>query len=234
MSALPFGFVATEELPGGHCSRIYANETQVLKVPFQGEEMTSGFRATILLQDHGGPKVLQSDAETGTVVMERIRPGTTLMESELAESERIEVFAVAAERLAGIISGQCLPLGEVFETRTPLLEHLLGTSPEPVFLHGDLHHGNLLLSEGGWVTIDPKGLFGDPSFEAIAWLRNPLESQVAIDLLDERLDFFEARFGWDRWRMMAWSYVDLKSDEEGRNKNSLMTRLQDELESRIY
>lgn len=35
-----------EELPGGHCSRVFATWDRVLKVPFQGEELSSGFRAS--------------------------------------------------------------------------------------------------------------------------------------------------------------------------------------------
>ncbi|MBV6457890.1 MAG: hypothetical protein HONBIEJF_01010 [Fimbriimonadaceae bacterium] len=197
--------------------------------------MTSGFWATISLQDSGGPKVIDADPATGAIVMERVLPGTSLLDADLGENENIEIFAAAAARLSGVASFSSTPLDSCWSRKSELLLHLLNTSPDPVFLHGDLHHENLLLSEAdGWVTIDPKGLVGDPAFEAIAWLRNPLESQIAIDLLDARLDFFEARFGWDRWRMMAWSYVDLQYDEAGRNKNSLMTRLQEAIEERLY
>ena len=69
---LPFQFDAREELTGGYCSRIYANETRVLKVPFQGEELTSGCQASLLLQTCGGPKVFEHDAAHGVILMERI------------------------------------------------------------------------------------------------------------------------------------------------------------------
>jgi streptomycin 6-kinase len=42
-------------------------------------------------------------------------------------------------------------------------------------LHGDLHHDNMLLSPRGWLAIDPKGVFGDPAFDAANMFYNPLD-----------------------------------------------------------
>jgi streptomycin 6-kinase len=42
-------------------------------------------------------------------------------------------------------------------------------------LHGDLHHDNILHGERGWLAIDPKGLLGDPCFDAANLFYNPLE-----------------------------------------------------------
>lgn len=55
---LPFEFEATEELPGGFCSKVYANATHVLKVPFQGEELTSGLVAALAMSNTIGPEVV--------------------------------------------------------------------------------------------------------------------------------------------------------------------------------
>ncbi len=43
---------------------------------------------------------------------------------------------------------------------------LLSTAPStPVLLHGDLHHGNILSTQHGWLAIDPKGIIGENSAE---------------------------------------------------------------------
>jgi len=42
-------------------------------------------------------------------------------------------------------------------------------------LHGDLHHDNILLSARGWLAIDPKGVLGDPAFDAANMFFNPLQ-----------------------------------------------------------
>lgn len=42
-------------------------------------------------------------------------------------------------------------------------------------LHGDLHHDNILHGARGWLVIDPKGVLGDPGFDAANMFYNPLD-----------------------------------------------------------
>ncbi|KRB31636.1 3'-kinase [Mesorhizobium loti] len=42
-------------------------------------------------------------------------------------------------------------------------------------LHGDLHHENILHGPRGWLAIDPKGVLGDPGFDAANMFYNPLD-----------------------------------------------------------
>jgi streptomycin 6-kinase len=42
-------------------------------------------------------------------------------------------------------------------------------------LHGDLHHDNILHGARGWLAIDPKGVLGDPGFDAANMFYNPLD-----------------------------------------------------------
>jgi streptomycin 6-kinase len=51
----------------------------------------------------------------------------------------------------------------------------LDDSPIEVPLHGDLHHDNIVLSQRGWLAIDPKGVLGDPGFDAANLFYNPLD-----------------------------------------------------------
>ncbi|MFN2418559.1 MAG: aminoglycoside phosphotransferase family protein [Candidatus Limnocylindria bacterium] len=41
-------------------------------------------------------------------------------------------------------------------------------------IHGDFHHENLLRGPRGWLAIDPKGLVGDPAYDAANMFCNPL------------------------------------------------------------
>ncbi len=51
---------------------------------------------------------------------------------------------------------------------------LLDDPRDPVVLHGDLHHGNVLdFGERGWLAIDPKGLLGEAAFDYCNLLCNP-------------------------------------------------------------
>ena len=53
-------------------------------------------------------------------------------------------------------------------------------------LHGDLNHDNIMLGERGWLAIDPKGVLGDPAFDAANLFYNPLDRD-ALCLDGERI-----------------------------------------------
>lgn len=73
----------------------------------------------------------------------------------------------AADRMAGKSSLYV----EAAETAERLL-----TAPRRIRpLHGDLHHDNIIEGPRGWLAIDPKGVLGDPAFDAANMLYNPLE-----------------------------------------------------------
>ncbi|MEO0703405.1 MAG: aminoglycoside phosphotransferase family protein [Pseudomonadota bacterium] len=59
------------------------------------------------------------------------------------------------------------------EAAARLAEDLLATGPDPVPLHGDLHHDNVILTRRGALAFDPKGLLGDPAYELANAFRNP-------------------------------------------------------------
>ncbi|MEX0955733.1 MAG: aminoglycoside phosphotransferase family protein [Rhizobiaceae bacterium] len=48
-------------------------------------------------------------------------------------------------------------------------------------LHGDIHHENILLSPRGWLAIDPKGLIGDPAYDAANMFHNPPHAPERTD-----------------------------------------------------
>ncbi|QPC93515.1 aminoglycoside phosphotransferase family protein [Mesorhizobium sp. INR15] len=47
-----------------------------------------------------------------------------------------------------------------------IAERRLSNPHEIKPLHGDLHHENILHGPRGWLAIDPKGVLGDPGFDA--------------------------------------------------------------------
>lgn len=208
-----WGFSPIVELPSGHCSQVYADATRVLKVPFRGEEQVSGWRAALLLSGEIGPEVYAHDPETGALLMERVMPGTTLAESGLSDDECLEIVLEFAERMKGLSTEWMLPVSEYFERESMSLRWLCETAPESVFLHGDLHHFNILWDERkGWRVIDPKGLVGDPSFEMAAYLRNPfpeLSSWPDLNsVFERRLARMEQEAGVDGTRVLAWQTLD--------------------------
>ncbi len=226
-----WSFEPTEELPGGWCSKVYANQKFVLKVPFRGEEMSSGLVAAFQLSSHLGPKILEFDEATGSILMERILPGTSLAESELPDPIFIPILAGWIKQIRQFPTANLTTTRKYFQKICPMLEWLIETTSCEVFLHGDLHHYNILnCNQSGWKIIDPKGIVGDPNLEAIAYLRNPIQKLGDIDaikiMINQRLALFETHLGFDPFRILCWAYLDLKLDEDNREFDAPWTRLQ--------
>jgi streptomycin 6-kinase len=78
--------------------------------------------------------------------------------------------------------------GGPFATCAGVARALLVEQREPVVLHGDFHHGNVLDGRArGWLVIDPKALVGERSFEYANLFRNPdLEIALAPGLMRRR------------------------------------------------
>ena len=63
----------------------------------------------------------------------------------------------------------------LYRRAAAIAERLLSNPFDPRPLHGDLHHQNIMNGPRGWLAIDPKGVFGDPGFDAANMFYNPLE-----------------------------------------------------------
>lgn len=102
--------------------------------------------------------------------------------------------------------------------------HELARSPgQPMLLHGDFHHGNILRNEDGWTIIDPKGIVADAAFEVGPFFYNPIGVNKRSDLVELfhlRLDIFSEILGISRvrlWRaaLVACVLSDCWSLEDG-------------------
>jgi streptomycin 6-kinase len=84
-------------------------------------------------------------------------------------AERYEALFIKAkqDRAAGIDS--------IYAQAAELAQRLLDTASDVRPLHGDLHHENILEGPRGWLAIDPKGVLGEPGFDAANLFFNPLE-----------------------------------------------------------
>ena len=90
-------------------------------------------------------------------------------------------------------------------------ERLLATSPAAMWLHGDLHHGNIIehAETQQLVAIDPKGIFGDPSFDICTFVRNhvpeQLNDEALSDFLERRIRLIGDAAGYPTERAFAWA-----------------------------
>lgn len=221
---LSYNYVAPVLLPGG--------EEGVLKAGVPGAEFQCEVAALRIYDGRAAVRLLDSDVARGIMVLERVRPGVPL-EAVPDDAEATRIAAQVMQRL-----WRPVPAGHTFPTNADWLRgferlrrafeggagpfpprlvdmaedlagELLPTSAEPVLLHGDLHHGNILSSEReGWLAIDPKGLVGEPAYEVGSLLRNPTPHYLAwpgIDrIMAQRVDILADACGFERRRVAGW------------------------------
>jgi len=87
----------------------------------------------------------------------------------------------------------------------------------PLLMHGDFHHYNILSSERGWLIIDPKGVIGPACYEVGPFMLNPWSghfdklSAAFSDgvnyqsMIKKRIDILHEHLGFERERILEWS-----------------------------
>jgi streptomycin 6-kinase len=144
---------------------------------------------------NGNPTVrtLAADDESGAMLLERCRPGTTL--GTLCEPKQDLVIAGLLRRLwrrppaphpfrplstmiehwinETLAGADQWPDAELVREGLRIFRELSRTPPAEVLLATDLHAGNVLRSEREpWLAIDPKPFVGDPAYDATQHLLN--------------------------------------------------------------
>jgi streptomycin 6-kinase len=99
----------------------------------------------------------------------------------------------------------------IFVNAAAVAQTLLADQRERCVLHGDLHHANIRYApQRGWLAIDPKGIVGEPAYDAANVLCNPVTMptlvQSAARLLGQA-HCLAARLKISPPRLLAWVYV---------------------------
>jgi len=109
-----------------------------------------------------------------------------------------------ADRISAEFGGGTGPFStRLVEQAETLFAQLIASMGEPMLLHGDLHHWNILSAEREpWLAIDTKGLVGEAEYEVGALLRN--RDLMSVQVLARRVDQLAEALGFDRDRIVAW------------------------------
>lgn len=204
----------------------------VLKLSLpEDKEFRTEAKALELFDGRGVARLLELDLAKGAMLLERIEPGAALTSLEDDEEATSIAAGVMKEMWRPAPPDHSLPtvfertrglarLREHFEDGTgpmpaalvedaeSLFDELILTQEEPVLLHGDLHHDNILSSSRSpWLAIDPKGVVGEPAFDVGAMLHNPvelLERPNPGELLERRVHILSEHLDLDRERVRGW------------------------------
>jgi streptomycin 6-kinase len=203
----------------------------VLKVSRYVDDTRTEIAALRLWDGRGAVRLLEADPDHGALLIERVAPGTMLVDVAKSDDDAATVIAAGVlrqlwrpapdyygldsledwcaaydrnrEALARGAGG--FPAG-LFAEADSLRRDLLASTEVPTVLHGDLHHFNVLRARRApWLAIDPKGLRGDRCFDVCQFFRNP--GAVPPRVNARRLDLFCAELGLDRVRTKAWCLV---------------------------
>jgi streptomycin 6-kinase len=204
----------------------------VLKVGVPNRELTSEINTLRVYNGQGACRLLEADAETGMLLLERLRPGAMLVTVE-DDDQATDIAAQVMRAIHRPVTGQdgflslrgwfdelkkvrllfgggTGPFPEKsFVTVDDLIRDLFAEDRPQVLLHGDFHHYNILSSERGWLVIDPKGVAGPAEYEVGPLLINPdtqfPKENEAIRRTQRRIAILSERLGFDRQRLRAWA-----------------------------
>jgi streptomycin 6-kinase len=193
-----------------------------------GDEERAGFALQRWWNGDGAAAVYRHDDDA--VLLERARGRRSLLAMSLGPSAadddhalRLLCRAVARLHAPRRLSPPptLVPLdswfGELFEHAdglggsylrgADLAAELLDERTEPVPLHGDIHHDNVLdFDRRGWLAIDPKGLLGAAEFDYANMLCNPSRAQSAEPRrLRRRVQTVSLASGINADRLLRWT-----------------------------
>ena len=172
--------------------------------------------------------LLKADPTQGSMMLESVRPGSVL--SDVGSDEQATTIATSVMRrlwrpapqghpfapmsefeggvewLRACLANKRGPIPTTLASRAEgLLREIAAAATDPVLLHGDLHHDNILSAERvPWLAIDPKGVVGDPAYDVGPFLYNRLfEIDRPVSVLIRRVDQMAEELGFERDRIVG-------------------------------
>jgi streptomycin 6-kinase len=193
----------------------------MLKIAHEKEERRGG-KLMAWWNGEGAARVLAED--DGVLLLERASGPRSLAAMARAgeDDEATRILCVTTRRLhekRDVPPPDLVSLDEWFE---PLLAGeqravvaegrdvaaaLLADPQEVVVLHGDIHHENVLdAGQRGWIAIDPKGLWGERTFDFVNILRDPDEAvALAPGRFARQVEVIARTAALDRTRLLQWT-----------------------------
>ena len=205
----------------------------VLKICWTSDEYHRQKEALRFFDGHGMTRLLGFYDEDEVMLLEGLRPGTSLLHRNddvvatsiaagvmrqiwrpitgMHDFPTVERWGLGFERLRQHFDGGTGPFPQAITDRAQkVYTELCDSMGKQVLLHGDLHHDNILAAERQpWLAIDPKGVVGERAYETGSWLRNWLPDLLRQEnprrILARRIDQFADELGFDRVRIRDWA-----------------------------
>ena len=206
---------------------VHDSKRVVLKITKVDDESNSG---SVLNAFEAKGIVRAYNSEPGAVLLERLEPGTELVELVRVgnDDEATKILADVIRQMANHEAPPGCPTVfdwargferyregpiqlQLVQEAQEIYRRLAESQKQTMLLHGDLHHYNVLFdTKRGWVAIDPKGVVGELEYEVGAIIRNPVENPefyLSHELVKRRLTALTTDLHLDYDRALRWSFA---------------------------
>lgn len=208
---------------------IYDSDVAVLKL-FNGKgHESSGAKVLSCFNGNGAVRILDSD-ESAHLLEFVEGPSLKSIVEKCHDDQATEVLCDVFAKLHSYMGPHPDNLISMEENFGPLLEKAKASDVDPIYrrgaqvvaelinsacdvrvLHGDIHHENVLEhSARGWISIDPKGLVGERTYDLANSFYNPkgftelaLSQKRILDLCNK----FSKKLNIDRARILKYAFA---------------------------
>lgn len=210
------------------------NQPVVLKIGCDEKSIADEKQALIYFNGDGSIQFIDYHPKYHALLLQQAIPGTTLTELYPTQIEYVMDFYIdtmkhlhnknlSSNHHYRHIS-EWLTIIDKLTLNHPCPSHLvkkaislkntlLASMTTQVFLHGDLHHDNILKQGDQWLAIDPKGIVGEPEFEIAAFdfmHVTELAKNINVkDILESRANLLAQKAGLNAQRIKDWVFVRL-------------------------
>lgn len=211
-----------------------AGQPVIFKISYDEKSIADEKQALIYFNANGSIKLIDNNKQYHALLIQQAIPGTTLksfypdqinfvMDCYVDTIKRLHDKRLPAKHSYHHISDWLKAIDKLkpnqpcpahlLEIAISLKNALLATLTTEVFLHGDLHHDNILKNDDQWLAIDPKGIIGEAEFEIAAFdfmYITELVNQADIKVLFEsRVNLLAQKANLNAQRIKDWVFVRL-------------------------
>lgn len=209
-----------DELRGAHFLRWRDGEGAVRLLDIDGHRMLLEYAGDRLLTQ---TLIEKSDA-AATAIAAEVLAVIHAQSSRPAPPDLQPLRQRFAGLFARAANGSATEVDKLYGDGAAMAQILLDDQRDVRPLHGDLHHDNIIHGPRGWLAIDPKGVFGDPAYDAANLFYNPLgHDQLCLDpaRIASMTAVFSEKLQLDRRRLLdhAFAYGCLSAAWHGEDGN---------------
>lgn len=216
------------------------NTPYILKLSPPNSEFTQEIAALKLYDGDGICHLIDADEQVGAMLLERLEPGLSLWNTDISNAQEDDLATRAAATLIKqlwrpvvnpkpfssltswtralprylntYLNGDGPLPHALLERANDLLTDFLTNADEPVLLHADLHHGNIVsATRQPHLVIDPKGIVGPSGYDVGSFLVNPKPQIAACSNLKEvtgrRIAIFSEMLDMSPQEVAAWGVI---------------------------